>query len=150
MIGDSIAFTAGVPMLENENRYGVELANAAILGCAFGNRGQARCQRQLQGACPRSALTTWAAGNAPREHFSAQVVVVELGYRDEFNWNWNGHVVHLGQPAFDAYVQQRIDRFAQVLTNGGAQVLFLTVPFVQPPPLANGSPAPAGAPAAMP
>lgn len=73
--------------------------------------------------------------------------MVELGYRDEFNWNWRGRVVHLGQPAFDAYVQRRIDRFASVLTSDGARVLFMTVPFVQPPPLTDGAPAPAGSPA---
>jgi peptidoglycan/LPS O-acetylase OafA/YrhL len=146
MIGDSIAFTAGVPMLENENRYGVELANAAILGCAFGNRGQLDVNgsdKALPAQCPDD-LGRWE--RAARA-FQAQVVVVELGYRDEFNWDWNGRAVHLGQRTFDAYVQQRIDRFAQILSNGGAQVLFLTVPFVSPPALANGSPSPAGAPA---
>ena len=146
MIGDSIAFTAGVPMLENENRYGVELADAAILGCAFGGRGVPDVNgsyKVLPPQCPDD-LTLWE--QAARS-FRAQVVVVELGYRDEFNWNWRGRVVHLGQPAFDAYVQRRIDRFASVLTSDGARVLFMTVPFVQPPPLTDGAPAPAGSPA---
>ena len=143
MIGDSIAFTAGVPMLQNESRYGVELADAAILGCAFGNRGVPDVNgtyKALPPQCPDD-LTLWE--RAARA-FRAQVVVVELGYRDEFNWNWHGHVVHLGQPAYDAYVQSRVDRFAQVLTGDGARVLFMTVPFVSPPPLTNGAPAPAG------
>jgi hypothetical protein len=73
--------------------------------------------------------------------------VVELGYRDEFDWRWNGRTVHLGQPSVDDYVQQRIDRFAQVLSGSGTPVLFLSVPYVQPPALPNGAPAPAGAPA---
>jgi peptidoglycan/LPS O-acetylase OafA/YrhL len=143
MIGDSIAFTAGIPMLENENRYGVELANAAILGCAFGIRGQLEVNgtyKALPSLCP-DALDRWE--HAARA-FHAQVVVVELGYRDEFDWKWNGRVVHLGQRPFDAYVQQQIDRFARVLTEGGARLLFLTVPFVRPPALPNGAPAPAG------
>lgn len=144
MIGDSIAFTAGVPMLENENRYGVELANASILGCAFGIRGRLDVNgayKSLPSACI-TALGRWEHAAAA---FHADVVVIELGYRDEFDWNWNGRVVHLGQPRFDTYVQERIDRFARVLTNGGSRVLFLTVPFVQPPALPDGSPAPTGA-----
>jgi peptidoglycan/LPS O-acetylase OafA/YrhL len=145
MIGDSIAFTAGVPMLENESRYGVELADAAILGCAFGDRGVPDVNgtyKVLPPHCPDDLAVWERAARA----FHAQVVVVELGYRDEFNWRWHGEVVHLGEPGFDAYVQQRVDRFAQVLTSDGARVLFMTVPFVQPPPLANGAPAPAGSP----
>jgi hypothetical protein len=73
--------------------------------------------------------------------------VVELGYRDEFDWRWNGHVVHLGQPAFDAYVQRQINRYVQVLGRGGVKVLFLSVPYTHPPDLPNGSPAPAASPA---
>jgi peptidoglycan/LPS O-acetylase OafA/YrhL len=145
ILGDSIAYTAGVPMLENENRYGVELANAAILGCAFGNRGMIDVNgtyKALPPQCPDD-LSRWE--RAARA-FGAQVVVVELGYRDEFDWRWDGHVVHLGQRSFDAYVQQRIDRFASVLSAGGARVLFLTVPYVNPPALASGAPAPAGDP----
>ena len=145
MIGDSIAFTAGVPMLENENRYGIELANASILGCAFGIRGRLDVNgtyKSLPSSCT-SALARW--GRAAKA-FHADAVVVELGYRDEFDWNWNRRVAHLGQRVFDTYVQQRIDRFAQALTDGGTRLLFLTVPFVQPPPLPDGAPAPAGDP----
>ena len=146
MIGDSIAFTAGVPMLENENRYGVELANAPILGCAFGTRGELDVNgtyKTLPQQCPND-LSLWARD---ARAFRAQAVVVELGYRDEFDWRWNGRTVHLGQPSYDDYVQQRIDRFAQVLSGSGTPVLFLSVPYVQPPALPNGAPAPAGAPA---
>jgi hypothetical protein len=71
-------------------------------------------------------------------------VVVELGYRDEFDWSWHGHVVHLGQPGFDAYVQAQVGRFVHVLGQNGTRILFLTVPYVEPPPLPNGDPAPAG------
>ncbi len=145
MIGDSIAFTARVPMLENENRYGVQLADAAILGCAFGNRGVPDVNGTYKALPPHCAgdLAVW---ERVVRAFRAQVILVELGYRDEFNWNWHGRIAHLGQPAFDAYVQERVDRFAQVLASGGARVLFMTVPFVQPAPLANGAPAPAGSP----
>jgi hypothetical protein len=132
-------------MLDDENRYGVELANASILGCAFGIRGRLDVNgsyKPLPSPCI-SALGRWEHAATA---FHADVVVIELGYRDEFNWSWNGRVVHLGQRRFDAYVQQRINHFARVLTDGGARVLFLTVPFVQPPPLPDGSPAPAGAP----
>jgi hypothetical protein len=71
----------------------------------------------------------------------------ELGYRDEFDWRWNGKLVHLGQPVFDAYVQQQIERYVQVLGQHGVKILFLSVPYTHPPDQADGAPPPAASPA---
>ena len=60
-------------------------------------------------------------------------MVVELGYRDQFDWKINGKVVHLGQPAFDKYVQSQIDQFVDVLGAGGTKILFLSIPYTHPP-----------------
>jgi hypothetical protein len=43
-------------------------------------------------------------------------------------------------------VRQRIARYISVLGSGGVPVLLLTVPWADPAPLRNGSPAPAAAP----
>jgi peptidoglycan/LPS O-acetylase OafA/YrhL len=143
LIGDSLAFSTGLAVMWGEQRYGVEMANAALLGCAFTNRGQLNItgtwSAQAAG-CP-GALGTWA--NEERT-FHPRVVVFELGYRDEFDWRWNGRVVHLGQPAFDNYLQQRIEHYVTVLGRGGTKILFLSIPWTHPNPLPNGSPAPAG------
>jgi peptidoglycan/LPS O-acetylase OafA/YrhL len=145
LVGDSIAFTLGVPMLADEQRYGTELADAAILGCAFSTRGQLDVNGTWQpasGACP-DALSQWAADE---RRFRPGVVVVELGYRDEFDWRWNGRIVHLGQAAFDAYLQAQINHYVRVLGSDGTRVLLLSVPFTDPPAQSDGSPAPAASP----
>ena len=142
VIGDSIAFTIGLPMLQNEQHYGVEVADGAILGCAFSTRGQLDVDGVWQApddGCP-DALQTWAADE---RQFHPAEVVIELGYRDEFDWRWNGQVVHLGEPAFDAYLQSQIDDYVKVLGTGGTRILFLTVPYVNPPAQSDGAPAPA-------
>jgi peptidoglycan/LPS O-acetylase OafA/YrhL len=145
VIGDSLAFTLAVPWLDDEQSYGVELANAATLGCSFGVIGDLNVggvwHSQSPG-CP-TALSTWAA---EERAFGARVVVVELGYRDTFDWLWNGQIVHLGMRRFDAYVLSRIERYVKVLGAGGVKLLFLTVPRVDPPALSDGSPAPAADP----
>ena len=74
-------------------------------------------------------------------------MVVELGYRDQFDWKINGKVVHLGQPAFDDYVQKQIDTLVRSLGAGGTKILFLSIPYTHPANLPNGSPAPAASPA---
>lgn len=142
LIGDSLAFTLGVPMLANEDGYGIELADAGILGCAFTTEGQLNLNGTWTGqsaGCPNE-LAQWARDERA---LRAQAVVVELGYRDEFDWRIDGHVVHLGQPAFDAYVERQINEFVRVLGRGGVKLLFLSVPFTHPPDLPDGSPAPA-------
>jgi len=146
LIGDSLAFTLGVPWLGNEERYGIQLTDAAILGCAFTTQGELNVAGTWEGqsaGCP-DALQQWA--NEERA-LHPQAVVVEFGYRDQFDWRIGGKVVHLGQPAFDAYVQNQIERMVQVLGTGGTKILFLSVPYSHPPDLPNGSAAPAASPA---
>jgi peptidoglycan/LPS O-acetylase OafA/YrhL len=142
VIGDSLAFTLGLPMMDDEERYGVQISNGALLGCAFSTRGQLDVNGTWEDppAGCATALSQWAR-DAQRVH--AQEVVVELGYRDEFDWRWDGRTVHLGMPVFDAYLQRQIDRYVQVLARGGVKVLFLSVPYTHPPDRADGTPAPA-------
>ncbi len=123
VIGDSLAFTLGLPMMDDEDRYGVQISNAALLGCAFSTKGQLNLNGTWEDppAGCTTALTQWE-NDVKRVH--AQQVVVELGYRDEFDWRWGARTVHLGMPAFDTYVQRQIDHFVSVLSRGGVKVLF--------------------------
>jgi peptidoglycan/LPS O-acetylase OafA/YrhL len=142
VIGDSLAFTLGVPMMGNEQNYGVEIANASLLGCSFTAKGQLNVNGTWENqpaGCPQ-ALQQWSRDE---QTLHPQEVVVELGYRDEFDWRIDGKVQHLGQAGFDADVQSQIDRYVKVLGRNGTKVLFLSVPYTHPPDLANGSPAPA-------
>jgi peptidoglycan/LPS O-acetylase OafA/YrhL len=146
IVGDSLAYTIGVGMMENEQRYGTELANAAILGCAFTATGQLQVSGswENQSVGCSDALPTWGR---EADALHAQAVVVELGYRDQFDWKLDGRVEHLGQRSFDAALQQRIDRYIGVLGAAGRKVLFLSVPYSQPAADPDGSPSVAGAPA---
>ncbi len=147
IVGDSMAFTLGLPWLEDEQRYGVQLADAALLGCAFTTaRGELDVDGTwtAQSAGCTSELALW---EREKEELHAKAVVVELGYRDQFNWKINGKVVHLGQPAFDAMVRKQIDQFVRVLGAGGTKLLFLSVPYTDPPNNPDGSAAPAADPA---
>ncbi len=142
VVGDSLAFTLGLPMMDDEQNYGVQISNAALLGCAFSTKGQLDVNGTWEDppAGCSSSLTTWE-NDVKRVH--AQQVVVELGYRDEFNWRWGNTIEHLGMPAFDTYLQKQMDHFVSVLSQGGVKVLFLSVPYTHPPDQSDGTPAPA-------
>jgi hypothetical protein len=142
LVGDSIGFTAGVPMLYDEENYGMAIANAAILGCAFGVRGELDVRGTWEdppARCP-DEINEWAAdANA----FNANEIIVLLGYRDEFDWKWNGKLVHLGETAYDNYVEGRMRQLIKVLgENGKRKLLFLSVPYVLSAAQPDGSPAP--------
>ena len=145
LVGDSLAFTLGVPWLQDEERYGIQLASAGMLGCAFTTQGELNVagtwERQSAG-CP-TALNQWAAA---KKATHAQAVIVELGYRDQFDWKINGKVVHLGQAAYESHVQSQINRLVDVLGAGGTKILFLSIPYTHPPDLPDGSPAPTASP----
>ncbi len=146
LIGDSLAFSLGLGQMIEEHNYGVELANAAILGCAFHPGGELNISgtwESLPAGCP-GALGQWRRDELA---FKPQAVIVELGYRDEFDWRVHGKVVQLGQPAFDAAVEAQIQRYIQVLGGGHTPILFLSVPFADPRPQPDGSPSPAASPA---
>jgi peptidoglycan/LPS O-acetylase OafA/YrhL len=142
VIGDSLAFTLALPVGATESKYGTEIADAAQLGCAYTTRGQLDVNGQWQAPAPgcTNALSNWATA---AKRFRAQEIVIEMGYRDEFDWRWGGQVVHLGDPAFDAYVQQQINDYVRVLGADGIKLLFLSVPYTSPPAQSNGAPAPA-------
>jgi hypothetical protein len=146
LVGDSIAFSSGLAMMIDEQNYGVELANAAILGCAFTDHGQVDVSGTWHGPSPgcRTALARWAS---IERALQPQAVIVELGYRDQFDWRWNGKRVYLGQGGFNAYLRQQIDRYVRVLSANGVKVLFLSVPWSHPAALSNGSAPPAASPA---
>jgi peptidoglycan/LPS O-acetylase OafA/YrhL len=146
LVGDSLGYTLGVGMMENEQRYGLELDNAAILGCAFTNVGSLQVSDvwQPQSAGCGDALSTWGKQATT---IGAKAVIVELGYRDQFNWKINGKIEHLGEAAFDTRLQKEIDDYVKVLGADGRKVIFLSVPWSKPPANTNGSPSVAGTPA---
>jgi peptidoglycan/LPS O-acetylase OafA/YrhL len=145
LIGDSLAFSLGLGQMIEEHRYGVEVANAAILGCAFHTGGELDLSGTWESppsACP-NALGQWRRDELV---FKPQAVIVELGYRDEFDWRSHGKVEHLGQLPFDASVEAEIERYVHVLGDGRTPILFLSVPFADPRPDPDGSPSPAASP----
>jgi hypothetical protein len=55
------------------------------------------------------------------------------------NWRWGASdYVHIGNAAFDAELKGRMEQFVRELSAGGRQVVFLTVPWVNPLPWPNG------------
>ena len=141
-VGDSIAFSLALPMLVDEQKYGSAVSDAAILGCAFSDKGQLDVNGTWQKP-PANCGSELGSWSSQANRFGAQELIFELGYRDEFNWRWGGRVYHLGMKKFDDYVLSRMKAAIRLLGDDGRRkVLFLSVPYVHPAAEADGSPAP--------
>jgi peptidoglycan/LPS O-acetylase OafA/YrhL len=163
-VGDSIGVTLGVQLTLDAARYGVYFANEAHLGCSFtpprapggrsgpGGSGAASPGWQVIAAGVPTTENPSCLGLYPRwrayeRELHAEAVVVEMGYWDTADWLEHGRVVHIGEPAFDRTLHDRMVALVRTLGSQRVPVIFLTVPVVDPPPLPNGSPEPQASPA---
>jgi peptidoglycan/LPS O-acetylase OafA/YrhL len=142
LIGDSVGQSLGFQLALNEESYGVVIDNAAMLGCGFiqtGEVGAAGSWSDMDPPC-YSADETWAR---QARSFRPQVVIVEMGWWDSMDHLINDEDVALGEPSFDDYLVARMDALVDAVDAGGAKVVFLSVPWMLPPPWPNGEEMPA-------
>jgi peptidoglycan/LPS O-acetylase OafA/YrhL len=142
LIGDSVGQSLGFQLGVNEERYGVVLQNDTLLGCGYveaGLVGAPGSWADFSSVCS-TAYQTWKLQAAK---FHPQVVVVEMGWWDSMDHLINGEDVYLGEASYDAYLVQRMDQLVDDVDGGGAKVVFLSVPWMLPPPWPNGEEMPA-------
>jgi peptidoglycan/LPS O-acetylase OafA/YrhL len=144
-VGDSVAFTLAFGMLADEERYGVEIAGDPREACGFNTEGLQLYEGQYT-APPTYCATAIQHWVADERSFHADAVVVELGWRDEFDWQFNGQAVSLGDARFDASVRSGIESLIAQLGQGHIPILILTVPWADGVLEPDGSPAPQGSP----
>lgn len=137
LVGDSIGLTLGMELGFNEARFGISVADEAILGCGFVTVGLSDENGSFTRPNPacRTADSQWKYDEA-RLH--PRVLLVEMGYWDEVNWLQDGLHLALGNPRFDGEVYRQMRAFVSMLSSGGLQIVFLSVPWVDPAPWPNG------------
>jgi hypothetical protein len=80
------------------------------------------------------------------QSFAPQVSVV-LSRLDVMNRLYNGQWTHVGDPAYDAYLEGQMRTAVQVLSSAGGKVVFLTSPYYDSGEQLNGTPWPEDDPA---
>jgi len=142
LVGDSVGQSLGFELSLNDESYGVVIDNQAMLGCGFietGEVGTAGSWSDMDPPC-YTADETWARAAAS---FHPQVVIVEMGWWDSMDHLINGQDVYLGEPSYDSYLVAQMDALVDLVDKGGAKVVFLSVPWMLPPPWPNGEEMPA-------
>jgi peptidoglycan/LPS O-acetylase OafA/YrhL len=141
-VGDSVAFTLAFGMLKGEQQYGVEIDGAPLEGCAFVDQGLIDLNDQYVGL-PSDCASEYQQWASLMRQLHPSALVVEMGWRDSFDWEIGGKQENLGDPSFDSAVENGIAQLVAA-AGRGVPVLLLTVPWGSPGDEPDGSPLPQG------
>ncbi|HUZ44815.1 MAG TPA: acyltransferase family protein [Acidimicrobiales bacterium] len=141
LVGDSMAGTLGVGLAQMAGKYGAQIVNEGQAGCSISMSGQIKVlDFQLDPSAPcavndPAALLTEMAGWVSRYQPD---VVVYLARSEVLDQQLDGQWMHMGDPAFDAWVRTRFTAMVPVLSAGGARVVLMTTPYYDTGEEANG------------
>jgi peptidoglycan/LPS O-acetylase OafA/YrhL len=137
-VGDSVALALADAMSRSEVPYDVHIDNAGLLGCGIA-LGSPRRFRGKDSDDPSFCLT-WPKLRAQEvAQDSPDLVAVLVGEWEMMDRYWNGHWVHIGEPAYDAYLGQQLDLLINVVSARGAKVALLTTPCSAPAESPSGA-----------
>jgi len=146
VVGDSLGLTLAIDIGLSQQRYGVYLLDQGRLGCGFTTNGTIDVGGTGFMPLPRYCATEAQQWKYEAGLFHAQAIVVELGYWDEAQWDQGGQLEHLGDPGFDAALQAKMDQFVRTLALPKVPIVFLSVPWVDPPSWPGGATPPQASP----
>jgi peptidoglycan/LPS O-acetylase OafA/YrhL len=137
-VGDSVALALADALSRNEVPYDVHIDNAGLLGCGIA-LGSPRRFRGKDSDDPSFCLT-WPKLRAQEvAQDRPDLVAVLVGEWELMDRYRSGRWVHIGEPAYDAYLAQQLDLLINVVTARGAKVALLTTPCSAPAESPSGA-----------
>ena len=141
LLGDSLAFTMGVGLSSDSvHRFGVSVSDQATLGCDLDDLRAIIAGVIDYPVSPCNRWKTFWAGKLKSYH--PEVVGLLLGRWDISDHLDNGSVVSIGQPAWDAHLENELDQVVTLLSSTGAKVVLYTMPDLMLAPSSDGPPYP--------
>jgi peptidoglycan/LPS O-acetylase OafA/YrhL len=142
LLGDSVALTLGIGLYQHSvTRYGVDLLVGGALGCDLD-----RVEVRLAGTVgpPVPGCENWRSQwkkKVARLH--PDVVGLLIGRWEVSDHLYQGHWVHVGEPAWDRHLLAELNQAVDIFSAHGARVVLFTMPYVDPSTeAANGTPFP--------
>jgi peptidoglycan/LPS O-acetylase OafA/YrhL len=137
-VGDSVALALADAMSRSEVPYDVHIDNAGYLGCGIAI-GSPRRFRGTDSNDPSFCLV-WPQRRASEvAQDRPDLVAVLVGEWELMDRYWHGQWVHIGEPAYDAYLGQQLDLMINVASARGAKVALLTAPCSAPAESPSGA-----------
>jgi hypothetical protein len=127
LLGDSVALTLGDGLLDQQGAFGVSIVDGGLLGCGVLGTGTVRVGGATSAVVP--GCRNWEVGwRGLVAQVDPDVVAVLVGRWEVVDRLVGGRWVHIGDPAFDAFVAAQLDRAIADAASGGARVVLLTTP----------------------
>ncbi len=146
LVGDSVALTLGMGLSLAAPHYGIDFRDEAIIGCGVAQGGPLYDTGNVTAPVPDCAQ--WPQTYARDvQSFKPDVVMLLVGPWEVLDRVHDGRWEHIGQPGFDAYEAQQLQRAVDVLGAKGARVVLLTSPYYDHGEQPNGEPWPQDDPA---
>jgi peptidoglycan/LPS O-acetylase OafA/YrhL len=137
-VGDSVALALADALSRSEVPYDVHIDNAGLLGCGIAI-GSPRRFRGKDSDDPSFCLK-WPQLRAQEvAQDQPDLVAVLVGEWELMDRNRDGHWVHIGEAAYDAYLAQQLDLLINVVSARGAKVALLTAPCSAPAESPSGA-----------
>ena len=125
IVGDSVAASLGTGMAPVQSRGGFILSNQGYIGCGIARGGATSFKSYTQ---PAACLTWPQRWQSLVNSFHPDVTLVLLGRWEVLDRVHDGQWMHIGEPAFDAYLESELELATNILTSRGGRVGFLTAP----------------------
>jgi peptidoglycan/LPS O-acetylase OafA/YrhL len=136
--GDSLASTLAVGLGDEGGKYKYQSFNLGELGCGVAIGGPIRDARgQIDASTQCESWPTTRAADV--RTYDPDVAVLLTGRWEVLDRVHDGQWMHVGEPAFDAFLATQLDQAISVLSAGGAKVMVLTTPCFQPQEQADGT-----------
>jgi peptidoglycan/LPS O-acetylase OafA/YrhL len=139
VVGDSLSLTVGFWLTPFASQYGVVLRGRPLDGCGL----VTTVPYEFHGtpSYPLAPCATWPTlwGSAVTE-LHPQVVVLVIGFWETADRMYEGRYQHLGDPAFNAYERDQLEKAVTVLGSGGAHVVLTTAPYFHSGEQLDGQP----------
>jgi hypothetical protein len=138
LVGDSIAVTLAIGLeVDSVHRYGVRFINEETLGCDLDDIPVIIADHVDE---PVSNCTHWRAlWTADVAQTRPEVVGMEIGRWDICDHVYDGRIVYVGQPAWNAHLYDEIDEAVDIFSAHGAKVVLFTMPDIDAADEAPGS-----------
>ena len=127
VVGDSLAVAIGVGLQAIAAQNNLDVRNQGALGCGILRGTGVRYGR----ATPNSRFCNAWQGRFQSfvDEFQPDLVVVVDGFWDAYDWYVDGEVAPFGSPAWDAFASAEFGAAMDVLSSGGATVVWLESPY---------------------
>ncbi|HZT65012.1 MAG TPA: SGNH hydrolase domain-containing protein [Acidimicrobiales bacterium] len=127
-VGDSVAQTTAAGLGPLASRYGGAIANEGIMGCGVTTASPYRYFGSVSDLLPQCYgwASTWMSAV---QRDDPDVVAIVVGRWELMDRVFQGHWTHIGDPAYDAYLETQIDLGVSIAASKGAKVALLTDPY---------------------